>query len=274
MTAVSSDVTAKRAWVRQIMGMPISIHLRGPHVRQAWVEQIVEAVYADLTWVEHTFSLHRPDSPLSQLRCGVLALAEATAFHPEIGEVLLLCQEATRRTEGSFAWLLPDADGRLRIEPTGLVKGWAIERAARRLEQVTGHAYLVNAGGDIAVGGIDSSQDGDRPWRLGVENPADRSQIAQVVELRQGALATSGTAARGAHLVDPHTGERTTRTGSVSVVGPSVLWADVWATALFVGPMELAARALGGDRARLGRIGPADAWEVIRQPAVTVTCSC
>ena len=50
-----------------------------------------------------------------------------------------------------------------------------------------------------------------------------------------GAVATSGTAARGAHLFDPHTRQAVGRPGSTSVVGPDLLWSDIWATALFVG---------------------------------------
>ena len=84
--------------------------------------------------------------------------------------------------------------------------------------------------------------DGGRPWRIGIEDPRDRSRIAEVVELSRGAVATSGTAARGQHLIDPATGHAVTGDGSVSVVGSTLLWADVWATALFVGPSALAGR--------------------------------
>jgi thiamine biosynthesis lipoprotein len=51
------------------------------------------------------------------------------------------------------------------------------------------------------------------------------------VEVRAGGIATSGTAHRGAHLVDPTTGRRATALRSVTVTGPSLLWADVYATA-------------------------------------------
>ena len=63
-----------------------------------------------------------------------------------------------------------------------------------------------------------------------------------MVELSRGAVATSGTAARGHHLIDPATGQPVTGDGSVSVVGSTLMWADVWATALFVGPSGLAGR--------------------------------
>jgi thiamine biosynthesis lipoprotein len=62
------------------------------------------------------------------------------------------------------------------------------------------------------------------------------------VELHHGGVATSGTAARGAHLYDPNAQTLVDRRGSVTVVGPSLMWADVWATALFVGPKSLMLR--------------------------------
>jgi thiamine biosynthesis lipoprotein len=49
-------------------------------------------------------------------------------------------------------------------------------------------------------------------------------------------VATSGAAARGAHVVDPRTGLGIERAGSATVVGPDLLWADVWATAAWVDP--------------------------------------
>ena len=60
-------------------------------------------------------------------------------------------------------------------------------------------------------------------------------------------MATSGSAARGAHIRDPRTGQRAMRAGSASVVGPDLMWADVWATAAVVD--AYAARALMQARA-------------------------
>lgn len=232
------------------MGMPVSIHLRGPGTRTETVEQEVKDVYADLAWVDRVFSTYRPDSQISRLRRGELT---PSGCGPEVREVMALCQDAAERTSGSFSWLLPGDSGDLVVDPTGLVKGWALARAAHRLDRLDGHAYCVNAGGDITVGGRDATQADPRPWRLGIEDPYDRSQVARVVEMRHGGLATSGTAARGPHLVDPVTGEPSRRRGSVSVLGPDIMWADVWATALFVGPDELE-----------GELSTEPGWRVVR----------
>ncbi len=78
------------------------------------------------------------------------------------------------------------------------------------------------------------------PWRIGIESPVDREKVAAVVPLTAGAVATSGTAARGAHLYDPASGSMIGRVGSTTVVGPMLLWADIWATALFVGGADTA----------------------------------
>jgi thiamine biosynthesis lipoprotein len=234
---------SQRAWVEQVMGLPVSIHLRGPGVRCAGTEAGVAAAYAELRRADELFSTWQPDSQVSQLRRGERDLESCD---PLVREVADLCEMARCRTAGAFSAFLPDAGGDLRFDPTGLVKGWAADRAAAVLEGIAGHAYCLNAGGDVVVGGRDA-EDSDRAWRVGIEDPRDRSQIAEVVELTAGAVATSGTAARGNHLIDPATGQAVASDGSVSVVGPSLLWADVWATALFVGAADLTGR-LGAEQ--------------------------
>ena len=245
------------AHVEHLMGMPISIQVRGTQARSDQVSAAVRAAFADLAWVDATFSTWKPASELSRLRRGELALDDCC---PEMMQVIDLCEHYREATGGAFTHILPDeASGRWLLDPTGLVKGWALARAAALLDrsaqrpELAGHAYCLNAGGDIAVGGRDASPGGQRPWRLAIENPDVAGEIAQVVELVDGGLATSGCAARGAHLVDPATGERLHRRGSVSVVAPDIVAADVWATALFVGPAELESRVAG-----------LEGWQVIR----------
>jgi thiamine biosynthesis lipoprotein len=220
------------------MGLPVSIHLRGPRVRERDTEAAVAAAFAGLRAVDELFSTWRPDSQVSQLRRGDRGMESCD---PLVREVADLCEMARSRTAGAFSAFLPDDTGAQRFDPTGLVKGWAADRAAAVLDGIAGHAYCLNAGGDVVVGGRDAGE-GDRRWRVGIEDPRDRSQIAEVVELTSGAVATSGTAARGDHLIDPTTGRPVAHDGSVSVVGPTLVWADAWATALFVGPPDLAAR--------------------------------
>ena len=92
------------------------------------------------------------------------------------------------------------------------------------------HDVLVNAGGDIAVA---CGRSDTPPWRLGIEAPGESGRLLGTVELRSGGLATSGTAARGHHIVSPRTGAPAGDLATVSVAGPSLMWADVYATAAF-----------------------------------------
>lgn len=223
----------RRVWVEQIMGMPISIHVRGSaDAVAAEVETAVAQAFSHLRRVDGVFSTWRADSELMRLRRGGLA---ETDGHPWLREVRALCEEAEVRTGGLFSATRRGVDGTAVYDPTGLVKGWAVEGAARHLSLVPGTAFCLNAGGDIVAGA--GRRAGElTPWRIGVEDPRDRSRVAATIDLTVGGVATSGAAARGAHIVDPRTGRPVERAGSATVTGPSLLWADVWATAVFVDP--------------------------------------
>ncbi len=215
------------AFVEQIMGMPISLHVRGPAARGAGVAAAAALVFAELREVDALFSTYRPDSQVSRIDAGTLALSDAHALVQEVCELAVL---ARARTGGLFDVHLPIGERRV-FDPSGLVKGWAVERASRHLGRLQGHDFCLNAGGDATVGCWDAAA---RPWRVGVQDPRTCDALLAVVERRDGAVATSGTAARGEHLVDPRDGSRPAALLSVTVVGPSLTWADVLATAAFV----------------------------------------
>jgi thiamine biosynthesis lipoprotein len=210
------------------MGMPVSIHLRGPDLHSRRVVDAVTSAFAELRQADLRFSPYRPDSEVSRIRDGRLAPADGS---PPLREVTALCAEAADRTDGWFDAHPTGPDGRAWFDPTGLVKGWAVERAAVVLAAaLPSHDRSVNAGGDVLV---DRVRPENPPWAVGVEDPADRSRLVAVVHLDRGGVATSGTAARGPHIRNPRTGRPATELRSVTVVGPSLMWADVHATAAF-----------------------------------------
>jgi FAD:protein FMN transferase len=225
----------RRAWVEQIMGLPVSVHVRGREVHGEPVRERVDRLFAELRRVDAVLSPYRVESDLSRWERGDVALADAD---PTLAEVLALCDEARERTGGWFDVRdLPDPrTGAPRVDPSGLVKGWAVERAAARLAELGGHGWCVNAGGDIIVG----SPAGHPSWRVGVEDPVDPARVLRVLVVSDGAVATSGSARRGARIRDPHTGRPATALRSATVVGPSLRWADVYATAAVArGPAAL-----------------------------------
>ena len=174
--------------------------------------------------VDRVFSTYRPESPVSRLRRGEMALGEAP---PEVAEVLDLCREAREMTAGWFdPWAMPGG-----VDPTGLVKGWAAGRALSVLAAAGTDGALVNAAGDLASGGVVAP---GQAFRAGIADPASPGTLAAIVEL-DGALATSGTYERGSHLLNPHTRVRESAVASASVTGPDPALADAFATALCVG---------------------------------------
>lgn len=240
----------RRAFVEVIMGMPISLHIKAIDVDREEIAAAAENVFATLRKVDDLFSTWRADSELRQLQVGDIAAGDC---HPWQAEVLELALEAEEFTDGLFtAWHTPGGGaasrgGRAAYDPTGIVKGWAVEKAAEMLRVVPGISFYLSAGGDLVVGTGPGVQGSAPAWLIGIESPFAPGTYAGSVEITAGAVATSGSAARGAHVIDPRTGLGVERPGSATVVGPDLVWADVWATAAYVDPAE--ARRLMAIRA-------------------------
>jgi thiamine biosynthesis lipoprotein len=223
--AEPAEAPAAVRHAEEVMGTVFSFDVRGgdPGAVQAALGEAV----AGLHRVDEVFSTYRDDSQISRLARGELTVEECP---PEVTEVLQLGAEAERLSEG---WFSTRYEGRL--DPTGIVKGWSAERAARRLADVPGVTGVsLNGGGDVQLLGVPGPQ---RPWRVGVSDPLRPGGLAAVISAAGAselAVATSGTAERGDHIVDPRTGRSAvTDLVAVTVVAPSLTWADCWATAAF-----------------------------------------
>lgn len=199
--------------VEHVMGTVFSID-----VRDDVDPAVLDAVVADLHRVDAVFSTYRPHSAVSRLARG-----EPGPLDPQVREVLALCDAAHRQTGGWF-----DARAGGRLDPSGVVKGWAVERAGAALTAAGATRWSVNGGGDVQVG---AGPEPGRPWRVGVADPARAGALLASLPLEHGGVATSGSAERGAHVLDPRTGRPAAGVRSVTVVGPSLLTADVLATA-------------------------------------------
>ncbi|MHB8498799.1 MAG: FAD:protein FMN transferase [Acidimicrobiales bacterium] len=217
-------MTAPVLHVEQAMGTVFSFTVHPGTDLRPEVNDAIGASCERLHHAEALFSTWIPDSPMSSFRRGELAAASCPS---EFAEVLDLCTEARQRSGSWFdPWSLPGG-----YDPTGLVKGWAIERALSVLIDAGVTSAMINGGGDIATWGRPAS---DAPWRIGIRHPWSEQALACIIEV-ESAIATSGTYERGLHLVDPHRGIPAVGAASASVTGPRLAFADAYATALAVG---------------------------------------
>ncbi len=217
MTAVA---TSRR--VEPCMGTVFSIDVRGPAIDPEEVEEVVRWLH----WVDSTFSTYQPDSQISRLGRGELTVADCA---PEVGEIMDRCERLRDDTDGYFSAYPHGA-----LDPSGVVKGWAIEQASDRLRRAGSANHCVNGGGDVQCAG-DAAP--GQPWRVGIAHPLRPGDLAAVVAGTDLAVATSGTAERGAHVIDPHTSRAPEVLASLTLVGRYLSDVDAFATAAFaMGP--------------------------------------
>ncbi|MFJ6896015.1 FAD:protein FMN transferase [Streptomyces hokutonensis] len=207
--------------VEQVMGFPVSLRIddEGGGSR---MDETADVLFAWLREVDARFSPFRPDSEVCRYDRGELRLPQLSA---DLTEVLDLCEQYRIATGGAFDVRLPGRP----LDPCAVVKGWSVQRAAELLTAAGARRFILNAGGDVVVSG--------GPWRVGVRHPEHADQLCTVLELTDGAVATSARYERGDHIVDGRTGRPATGLLSLSVVAASLTEADATATAAFaMGP--------------------------------------
>jgi FAD:protein FMN transferase len=212
----------------EVMGtvVTIDVYLEVASAQSGVYPRIARA-RAILQRADALFSTWRPDSPISRIRRGEIISDDAPA---QVETVLQACATARETSKGWFdPWALPGG-----LDPSGYVKGWAAQQALEALVGPGIAGGIVNAAGDIAAFG---HPEGAEPFRIGIVDPHAPRRLACVVEI-DGAIATSGTYERGAHLIDPHSGQARSRVASASVTGPDLGLADALATALAVAGAE------------------------------------
>jgi thiamine biosynthesis lipoprotein len=215
--------------VEFIWGTAISLD-----VRDRVDASLLDDVVAWFHRVDDLFSTWRDDSEISRLARRELTLDEVSH---EVRAVLARCDQVTRESRGAFDATFA-ADPRVAprpgygpIDPSGLVKGWALEHAGTVLRAGGVTNFSINAGGDVITRG--------RPapgalWRVGIQHPTEGHAVAAIIAGTDLAAATSGRYERGDHIIDPRTGDPATDLLSVTVVGPDLAIADGYATAALV----------------------------------------
>jgi thiamine biosynthesis lipoprotein len=203
---------------RIVMGMPVTIAVAG-----AADATPLALAFSYFEAVDARFSPYRQDSEVAACNSGSLA----GPLSAELQAVFDLAEQTRRETHGYFDIRRPDG----RLDPSGIVKGWAIRNAARLIAAAGFADYLVDAGGDIQCAG--RNEDGI-PWRIGIRNPFDIGQSIKTLQPGDAGVATSGTSIRGAHIYDPHEPRRAlNEVVSLTVVARDICDADRFATAAF-----------------------------------------
>lgn len=212
---------ARRIAVEHVMGTVVSIDVRDDDVPKTEIDAALEW----LREVDRRFSPFKADSEVSRLGRGELTIDEC---HADVATVLDLCEQLRERSGGAFNALRGRADGRL--DPSGVVKGWAVERAADILLAAGAGNFAINAGGDAIVRG---EPEPGRRWKIGIRHPDRLDAVAAVIEASDIAVATSGSYERGHHIIDARSGRPSRGLVSLTVAGPSMTMADAYATAGF-----------------------------------------
>lgn len=201
-----------------IMGMPIRIEIGDVRATDA----DIASVFTYFISIDEQYSPYKSTSEVSRINTGL----HQSQWSDDMKHIVELCEQTHKETHGYF-----DAYHDGMFDPSGIVKGWAINNAAQILRDRLCHNFYIDAGGDIQVSGLNEEH---RPWRIGIRNPFHRDEIIKIIAVTTQGVATSGTAIRGNHIYNPVTGKAVDGDiVSLTVIGPNVYDADRFATAAF-----------------------------------------
>jgi FAD:protein FMN transferase len=244
----------------EIWGTVISIDAQDPVT-----PEVLHECFVWFRRIDELFSTWRDDSEVMRIGRGELRVEDAA---PDVRTVLELSEQMRLESAGAFDIRagahadVPSRPGLAPLDPSGIVKGWAVERARTIFERAGVRVFFVNAGGDVTTG---AAPDGARGWSVGIQHPWERDKVAAVLEVADTGVATSGRYERGDHVLNPATGRPATGLASVTVVGRDLAIADAYATAAVAMGAPRGMRWLA-TRAGYAGMGITDDAEVITTP--------
>lgn len=188
---------------------------------------LLPKIQAELDRIEQAYSAFLPTS----LVCRYQAGEKDVLLNLEFQSIYATVVQAYDQTDHLF-----DPYYKGVFDPTGYVKGWAVEKIFRQymlplFQKYTVEAICLNGGGDMQLA---TKDDSDFAWTIGIEDPDDLSQLCAQFELKTGAVATSGYSKRGNHI--SATKESTIK--QVTIIGKGLGLADIYATAGLVAKEE------------------------------------
>jgi thiamine biosynthesis lipoprotein len=205
---------------RIIMGMHITVEIVDPQV----TPKILEEIFSYFIAVDKQFSTYKNNSEIMRINRGEIT---KNNYSKEMLEIMNLAEKTKNETLGYFDIKKPNGI----LDPSGVVKGWAIQNAAEILLRNGYRNFYIDAGGDIQSYGLNSE---GKEWSIGIRNPFDVENITKVLYTKGKGIATSGSYIRGQHIYNPHKPEKKLQDlVSLTVIGSNVLEADRFATAAF-----------------------------------------
>ncbi len=223
----SSTVRPNYYHRENVMGTVFEINVYDTLISEVTFRKLTERASIEWSKIDFLFSTYKADSLLNKYRQGLL---KHTNLPSEFEEVFDFCAKAKDDTFGFFdPWGMPGG-----FDPTGLVKGWSVEVVSEYFYEEQVKCFMINAGGDIKTFGVPKNQDG---WQFGIRNPFDPNTLAIIIETLD-SVATSADYERPGQLINPLTLDPTPKVASATVTGPSLTFADAYATALAVAGIE------------------------------------
>ena len=215
-----------KTYVLKRMNMPFTIAFVRDSFDETLIDvlnQIVNEINKYLQNVEEKFSPFLSESLVSR-HTDLGEELQDDFFDIEYQEVYSRSIIAKKETHGLFD---PFFDGK--YNPTGFVKGWAIENAFMKyikplIDNNILEAGAINGAGDMQVG---TRLDSNFSWKIGIENPENKEKIIAKYSIKNGAVATSGLSKKGQHIKSDNDINHV----QVTVVGTYLSEVDVLATA-------------------------------------------
>lgn len=200
------------------MGMPVILEI----IDETASKKDFEEIFEFLTYVDEKFSTYKDTSEISRINRGEL---EPKEYSDDMKLIFELAEQTKNETDGFF-----DVGEAGNCDPSGIVKGWAINEAAKKLNKKFKNYYLEIAG-DIQVNGRNKNNE---KWRIGILNPLTKKELVKIIGLENQGIATSGNYERGTHIYNPKNKNKLVDgIASISVIGPNIYAADRFATAAF-----------------------------------------
>jgi len=201
-----------------IMGMPSVINV----VDVGVTEEDINEVFSYFHYIDKKFSTYKKDSEVSRINRGEL---KEWDYSLEMIKILKLSEETKKETNGYF-----DINFNGILDPSGLVKGYAVFQGAEILRKKGFLNYFVEIAGDIQIQGKNEKRES---WKVGIQNPFNVDEIIKIVKLSNKGIATSGNYLRGTHIYNPKSGKFAEDVAGITVIGKNVYEADRFATAAF-----------------------------------------